>query len=49
MTHDSKKTRVLCVQSLIAEEGSESIKLETQLVITENGCQRLDSFPYEDI
>ena len=40
---------VLCVESLIAEEGSESIKLETQVVITENGFQRLDSFPYEDV
>ena len=44
-----EENMVLCVESLIAEEGSESIKLETQVVITENGCQILDSFPYEDI
>ncbi|QGX97707.1 aminopeptidase P family protein [Roseovarius faecimaris] len=38
---------VLCVESLIAEEGSESIKLETQVLITDEGCERLDSFPWE--
>jgi Xaa-Pro aminopeptidase len=38
---------VVCVESLIAEEGSESIKLETQVLITENGHERLDSFPFE--
>jgi Xaa-Pro dipeptidase len=36
---------VVCVESLIAEEGSESIKLETQVLVTETGCERLDSFP----
>jgi len=38
---------VICVESLIAEEGSESIKLETQVLVTENGVERLDSFPWE--
>ena len=38
---------VVCVESLIAEEGSESIKLETQVLVTENGAERLDSFPFE--
>jgi len=37
------------LKSLIAEKGSESIKLETQVVITENGYQALDSFPMEDV
>lgn len=37
--------QVLCVESLIAEEGSESIKLETQVLVTETGAERLDSFP----
>lgn len=37
--------QVVCVESLIAEEGSESIKLETQVLITESGAERLDSFP----
>ncbi|MGB8812407.1 MAG: Xaa-Pro peptidase family protein [Paracoccaceae bacterium] len=39
---------VVCVESLIAEKGSESIKLETQVLITETGHERLDSFPWED-
>lgn len=42
-----EQNMVLCVESLIAEEGSESIKLETQVLITENGYQALDSFPFE--
>ena len=39
--------QVICVESLIAEEGSESVKLETQVLITETGTERLDSFPWE--
>ena len=38
---------VICVESLIAEAGSESVKLETQVLITATGCERLDSFPWE--
>lgn len=38
---------VICVESLTAEEGSESIKLETQVLVTEQGVKRLDSFPWE--
>jgi Xaa-Pro aminopeptidase len=38
----------VCVESLMAEAGSESIKLETQVLITETGCERLDSFPWEE-
>ena len=38
---------VICVESLMAEAGSESIKLETQVLITETGASRLDSFPWE--
>ena len=38
---------VLCVESLIGEAGSESIKLETQVLITADGPERLDSFPWE--
>ena len=44
-----EQNMVLCVESLIAEPGSESIKLETQVVITENAHLALDSFPLEDI
>ena len=40
---------VVCVESLIAEAGSESVKLETQVLITETGTERLDTFPWEDL
>ena len=42
-----EQNMVVCVESLIAEEGTESIKLETQVLITESGAERLDSFPWE--
>lgn len=38
---------VVCVESLIAEAGSESVKLETQVLVTQEGSERLDSFPWE--
>lgn len=38
----------LCLESLIAEKGSESIKLETQVLITRTGAERLDTFPWEE-
>jgi Xaa-Pro dipeptidase len=38
---------VVCVESLIGEKNSESVKLETQVLITEEGYERLDSFPWE--
>lgn len=40
---------VLCAESLIAERGTESVKLETQVLITETGAERLDSFPWEEV
>jgi Xaa-Pro aminopeptidase len=49
MTGRFEPGMVLCVESLIAEKGSESIKLETQVLITETGAERLDSFPWEDV
>jgi Xaa-Pro aminopeptidase len=42
-----EENMVLCVESLIAEAGSESIKLETQVVVAAQGVERLDSFPWE--
>ena len=40
----------VCVESLIGEEGGrECIKLETQVVITPHGAERLDSFPWEEV
>ncbi|MCL4675725.1 MAG: Xaa-Pro peptidase family protein, partial [Pararhodobacter sp.] len=38
---------VICIESLIGEAGSESIKLETQVLVTETGHERLDTFPWE--
>jgi Xaa-Pro aminopeptidase len=38
---------VVCVESLIAAPGTESIKLETQVLITKDGPVRLDAFPWE--
>jgi Xaa-Pro aminopeptidase len=38
---------VICVESLIAEPGTESVKLETQALVTKNGIERLDTFPWE--
>ena len=41
---------VLAVESLIGEEGGrEAVKLETQVVVTDQGTERLDSFPWEDV
>lgn len=39
--------QVICVESLIAAEGTESVKLETQVLVTETGAERLDTFPWE--
>jgi Xaa-Pro aminopeptidase len=40
---------VLCAESLICEAGGrEAVKLETQVLVTETGAERLDSFPWED-
>jgi len=44
-----EENMVICVESLIGEKGSESIKLETQVLITENGTERLDTFPWEEV
>lgn len=42
-----EENMVLNVESLIAERGSESIKLETQVLVTAKGAERLDTFPWE--
>lgn len=40
----------VCVESLIGEEGGPCcVKLETQVLVTETGCERLDSFPWEEV
>lgn len=49
MTGEFEPGMVLCVESLVAEAGSESVKLETQVLITQDGYERLDSFPWEQI
>ena len=44
-----EENMMVCVESLIGEEGGrECIKLETQVLITATGPERLDSFPWED-
>jgi Xaa-Pro aminopeptidase len=44
------KGMLFCAESLIGEEGrGECVKLETQVVVTPRGAQRLDSFPWEEI
>ncbi|MFS8115383.1 Xaa-Pro peptidase family protein [Rhizobium jaguaris] len=42
-----EESMVLNIESLIAEDGSESIKLETQAMVTARGVERLDTFPWE--
>jgi Xaa-Pro dipeptidase len=42
-----EENMTVCVESLIGEEGSECVKLETQVLITDQGTERLDSFPFE--
>ena len=49
MTATLEPGMVICIESLIAEKGSESVKLETQVLITETGYERLDSFPWEEV
>lgn len=44
-----EKGMVVCVESLIGEAGSESVKLETQVLVTDGEAERLDSFPWEQI
>jgi Xaa-Pro dipeptidase len=40
---------VVSLESLIGEHGrGECVKLETQVVITDSGSERLDVFPWED-
>lgn len=40
---------VLCVEALVSPEGSDfSIKLEDQVVITENGYENLSTYPFDE-
>jgi Xaa-Pro aminopeptidase len=39
----------ICVESYIGEEGGpEGVKLEEQLLVTEDGCEVLSRYPFED-
>ena len=49
MSGQIEPVMVLCVETLIGETGSESIKLETQVLVTDTSAERLDSFPWEGI
>ena len=45
-----EENMTVCVESLIGEEGGrECVKLETQVLITARGAERLDAFPWEDV
>ena len=45
-----EENMTVCVESLIGEEGGrECVKLETQVLITAAGAERLDSFPWEEV
>ena len=40
---------VVCVEALIGSEGGrESVKLEQQILITEDGYERLDNYPMDE-
>jgi Xaa-Pro dipeptidase len=49
MSGEIEPGMVICVESLMAEKGSESVKLETQVLVMQTGIERLDSFPWEDV
>ncbi|WP_167481024.1 M24 family metallopeptidase [Mesorhizobium waimense] len=39
----------ICIESFIgSEHGIEGVKLEEQVLVTRNGCQKLSTFPYEE-
>ena len=39
----------LCVEAYIgSEHGTEGVKLEEQVLITETGVERLSTYPYEE-
>ncbi len=45
-----EENMTVCVENLIGEEsGRECVKLETQVLITKTGAERLDLFPWEDV
>lgn len=49
-TGQLEKDMCVCIESLIGEEGGrECVKLETQVLITDKGSVRLDSFPWEEV
>jgi Xaa-Pro aminopeptidase len=47
--HELEPGMVLCVEALIGEEGGDfSIKLEDQVLITEEGFENLTTYPHDD-
>lgn len=46
--HELQPGMVLCVEALVSPEGGDfSIKLEDQVLITENGCENLTRYPFD--
>ena len=47
---DQIELRAVDIESLIGEDGGrECVKLESQVLITNKGAVRLDSFPWEEV
>ncbi len=47
--YDLEPGMVLCVEALVSPEGGDfSIKLEDQVVITDNGYENLNTYPFDD-
>jgi Xaa-Pro aminopeptidase len=44
-----EENMTVCVESLIGEAGSECVKLETQVLVTDSGAKMMDSFPFEEV
>ena len=39
----------LCVEALVSPEGEDfSIKIEDQVLVTEDGCETLTRYPYDE-
>lgn len=49
LDHELEAGMTLCVEALVGEEGGDfSIKLEDQVLITEDGFENLTTYPHDD-
>lgn len=49
MSGEIESGMVVCVENLCGEVGTQSVKLETQILITKAVIERLGSFPWEEV